>query len=69
MAPDVRSDDAAPLLRAILNLSKYHREHEKFYASSPREAAVALQTHARTLQALADRWSTSDPVTPTPFSP
>jgi hypothetical protein len=69
MAPDVRSDDAAPLLRAILNLSKYHREHEKFYASSPREAAVSLQTHARTLQALADRWSTSDPVTPTPFSP
>jgi len=30
----------------------------RFYASSPREPAVALQRHARPLQALADRWST-----------
>lgn len=57
------------LLEAILNLSRYHREHEKFYASSPREAAVRLQRHARTLQALADRWSTVAPASPTPFSP
>ena len=57
------------LLEAILNLSRFHREHEKFYASSPREAAVRLQRHARTLQALADRWSTVDPASPTPFSP
>jgi len=46
------------LLQAILNLSKYHRDHEKFYSSAPREQAVVLQRHARTLQALADRWST-----------
>jgi hypothetical protein len=69
MAPDVRSEGRSPLLGAILNLSWYHREHEKFYASSPREAAVALQVHARTLQALADRWSITDPLAPTPFSP
>lgn len=25
--------DTLPLLQAILNLSKFHREHEKFYAS------------------------------------
>ena len=48
------SDD--PLLAAVLNLSRFHREHEKFYAEYPREQAVTLQRHARTLKALADRW-------------
>ena len=52
---------ANPLLAAVLNLSKFHRDHEKYYSSSPREQAVVLQRHARTLQALADRWSTADP--------
>ena len=37
----------SPLLDAVLNLSRYHREHEKFYATAPRERAVALQRHAR----------------------
>jgi len=59
----------SPMLRAILNLSKFHREHEKFYASSPRELAVALQRHARSLQALADQWTASEPSVPEPFSP
>jgi hypothetical protein len=45
------------LLQAISNLAEYHREHEKFYSSAPREQAVVLQRHARTLLALADRWS------------
>ena len=58
-----------PLLAAVLNLSRFHREHEKFYASSPRELAVRLQRHARTLLALADRWSTVEPSTRTPLSP
>ncbi|HTK65829.1 MAG TPA: hypothetical protein VL595_25830 [Pseudonocardia sp.] len=44
------------LLQAIVNLAEFHREHEKFYASSPREEAVVLQRHARVLQALADAW-------------
>jgi hypothetical protein len=48
------SDD--PLLAAVSNLSRFHREHEKFYAEYPREQAVTLQRHARTLKALADRW-------------
>lgn len=47
-----------PLLQAVLNLSKFHRDHEKYYSSAPREQAVLLQRHARTLQSLADRWST-----------
>jgi hypothetical protein len=59
----------APLWEAILNLSHYHREHERFYSSSPLETAVRLQRHARTLQALADRWGEVVPVTRTAVNP
>src|SRR4051794_7158089 len=45
------------LLHTIENLAEFHREHEKFYAAAPREQAIELQRHARTLHALADRWS------------
>ena len=50
-----------PLLAAVLNLSRFHREHEKFYAEYPREQAVVIQRHARTLKALADRWIRYEP--------
>ncbi|HSP36372.1 MAG TPA: hypothetical protein VLR26_01310 [Frankiaceae bacterium] len=60
-APTEPAIAANPLLTAVLNLSKYHRDHEKYYSSLPREQAVALQRHARALQALADRWSTIEP--------
>lgn len=53
----------------ILNLARFHRDHERFYASQPRERAVALQRHGRALEALADRWSTVTPEDPEPFSP
>jgi hypothetical protein len=59
----------SPLLTAIMNLSKYHREHEKYYASAPREQAVVLQRHARSLLALADRWSTTPPTPRAASSP
>ena len=64
-----RPDPASPLLHAIVNLAAFHRDHEKFYASAPREQAVTLQRHARTLQALADRWTTAHVAQTTPFSP
>jgi hypothetical protein len=67
--PDETSAGANPLLEAVLNLSKYHRDHEKFYSSAPREQAVLLQRHARTLQALADRWSTAERSTRPVLSP
>jgi hypothetical protein len=51
-----------PFLEAIENLSRFHREHEKFYAQQPREQAVALQRHSRSLSALADRWEQTDVV-------
>lgn len=49
-----RTAQHSPLLDALLNLSRFHREHDKFYASSPRERAVALQRHARTLHVVED---------------
>jgi len=65
----MRSPAQQQLLEAITNLAAFHRDHEKFYSTAPREQAVALQRHTRTLQALADRWSTVEPAHPTPFSP
>ncbi len=63
------SPSPTPFLEAVVNLSRFHREHEKFYATSPREVAVVLQRHGRTLQALADQWSTTAPLRHVPFSP
>jgi hypothetical protein len=61
--------DLAPLLDAMANLTEFHREHEEYYASSPREQAVVLQRHARTLHALADRWNQHPPAPPRATSP
>ncbi len=57
------------LLTAMLNMTAAHREHEKFYAVSPREQAVVLQRHSRTLFALADQWSTVQPTPRQALSP
>ncbi len=58
-----------PLLTAMLNMTAFHREHEKFYSTAPREQAVVLQRHSRTLHALADQWTTATPSTTLVFSP
>ena len=58
-----------PLLDAVLNLSRFHREHEEFYAEHPREQAVALQRHSRTFKALAGRWATRPPGSEQPAVP
>lgn len=50
-----------PFLAAVENLSRFHREHEKFYAQAPREQAVVVQRHARVFSALADRWASVAP--------
>jgi hypothetical protein len=60
---------APSLLEAILNLSHFHKEHERFYSTSPLETAVRLQRHVRTLQALADRWATVEPSTRSALTP
>jgi hypothetical protein len=61
--------DRSALLRAMLNMTEFHREHEKFYSVSPREQAVVLQRHSRVLHALADRWATTNPEDPHALSP
>lgn len=63
------AEDLTPLLTAMLNMTAFHREHEKFYSSAPREQAVVLQRHSRTLHTLADQWTSTAPATATPFSP
>jgi hypothetical protein len=50
-----------PLLEVIGNLSKFHREHEKFYAQQPLRQALAVEDASRTLKALADHWSEVSP--------
>ncbi|MGY1669198.1 hypothetical protein [Geodermatophilus sp. SYSU D00710] len=57
------------LLEAALNLARFHKEHERFYASAPLETALGLQRHARALLALADRWTTVEPAAHRAVSP
>lgn len=44
-------------LNTISNLSKYHREHEKFYGQAPLKTAIKIQNASKTLKTLADKWS------------
>jgi hypothetical protein len=69
MTSSTSAPDLAPLLTAMLNMSAFHREHEKFYSTSPREQSVVLQRHSRTLHALADHWAATQPDHRTVFSP
>jgi hypothetical protein len=59
------------LLAAARNLSQYHREHEKYYSEAPLTDAISLQRMARTLIALAERWTSVEPAAapaPSPFA-
>jgi hypothetical protein len=56
--PPQRAAAAPPgQLDAILNLARFHRAHERFYAREPLERAVALQRASSALTTLADRWA------------
>lgn len=52
---EVRLD--RPLLEAALNLSRSHREHEKFYSAQPLESAATVLRASKSFKALADRWA------------
>ena len=59
------------MLAAARNLSQYHREHEKYYSEAPLTDAISLQRMARTLIALAERWTSAEPAAvpgPSPFA-
>jgi hypothetical protein len=65
------SADSDGLLAVVKNLSRYHREHEKYYSEAPLADAIALQRIARTLIALAERWTSVEPAAepaPSPFA-
>lgn len=69
MTSAIHQDDLTPLLTAMLNMSAFHRQHEEYYSTSPREQSVVLQRHSRTLLALADRWRTTPPDVRSALSP
>ena len=56
-------------LATVENLSRYHREHEKYYARAPLEEAAQLERTSAALKALAERWSTVEPRAPEAASP
>ncbi len=65
------SADNDRLLAVVKNLSEYHREHEKYYSEAPLTDAISLQRIARTLIALAERWTSVQPAAapaPSPFA-
>ena len=57
------------LLAVVKNLSHYHREHEKYYSEAPLADALSLHRTARTLTALAERWSSVEPIAEPAASP
>lgn len=68
---DQHSGPPPQLLEAIANLSRFHREHELFYAQAPLRVALELQAMSRALKALADRWTEVEPqdrLSPAPFA-
>src|SRR5271166_3585687 len=56
------------LLEIARNLSQFHREHEKYYSEAPLADAIALQRSARTLMALAERWTSVETAMTPPAS-
>jgi hypothetical protein len=63
--------DGDGLLAVVRNLSHYHREHEKYYSEQPLADAASLQRTARTLLALAERWTRAEPAAepvPSPYA-
>lgn len=49
------------LLEVIENLSKFHREHERFYSQAPLGQAREIQRYSRALKSLAAHWSKAEP--------
>lgn len=52
------------LLETIDNLSRFHREHEKFYSQAPLQQAREIQADSRALKSLAAHWSEVEPGEP-----
>jgi hypothetical protein len=57
-----RASQPRMTLDVVLNLSRYHREHEKYYAQAPLQTAVKLHDASKVLKTLADRWAEVEPL-------
>jgi len=67
--PDGAGAGSDGLLAVAANLSRYHREHEKYYSEAPLADALALQRTVRTLVAMAERWTAAEPAATPAGSP
>ena len=54
-------EPAPELLETIGNLTRFRREHEKFYSQAPLRTAAEVQASSRVLTALAAQWSEASP--------
>ncbi|MEX0730567.1 MAG: hypothetical protein WED00_09380 [Aquisalimonadaceae bacterium] len=43
-------------LRSMLNICRFHRQHERFHTTESMQVAVELRRHSNALKLLADRW-------------
>jgi hypothetical protein len=59
--PEAPNVPPPPLLEAIGNLTRFHREHEKFYSQAPLRQAGDIQAISRALKSLAGQWSEAEP--------
>jgi hypothetical protein len=57
------------LLASAKNLSRYHREDDKYYSEATLVDAISLQRSARSLIALAERWASVEPAAASTRSP
>ena len=46
----------------MMNLSKYHKEHERYYARSPLRDVLQVQNISNTLKTMADKWEEVGPI-------
>jgi hypothetical protein len=60
-AGDQRQQPPGALLEMLGNMSRFHREHEKFYSQAPLRTAVEIQASSRAFKALAARWADAEP--------
>lgn len=64
-----RPSPPVQLLDAIANLSRFHHEHELFYAQAPLRQALELQGASRALKAMAAHWHEAEPTEHAPAVP
>lgn len=55
-------------IESLLQVARYHQQHERFYAMEGLEVAARLRREANALKALADRWNDATSAAASPAS-